>query len=66
MAADISDIASNVASQVSGVRASAATLVLKKSFEADRDSVLTILGVSNQHSQANLSSGVGSKVDVSA
>ena len=65
--ADISDIISAVVSnQASGVQSSAASLVLKKSLDAQRDAVLTILGVPNASSQGNLSPGVGQNLDASA
>jgi hypothetical protein len=62
---DIDYVVNTLASQSTSVQASAGQLVLKKSLDAERDSVLTILGA-NTSSQANLQSGVGSSLDVSA
>jgi hypothetical protein len=60
---DIDYVVNTLASQSTSVQASAGQLALKKSLDSERDSVLTILGVP---SQANLQSGVGGNLDVSA
>jgi hypothetical protein len=55
-----------LAMQAGNTQSQIGTAILKSSADAEKNSVLTLLGAAQQSSQANLAAGVGGSLDVTA
>jgi len=55
-----------IAMQAGNTQQQIATSVLKSNIDAERSSVLTILGAGNQPSLANVVAGIGGNLNISA
>jgi Putative motility protein len=64
---DVASLASSIlTAQAGNTQQQIATSVLKSNLDAERSSVLTILGSGSQPSLANVGAGVGGNVNVAA
>jgi hypothetical protein len=64
---DVASLASSILSaQAGNTQQQIATSVLKSNIDAERSSVLTILGSGSQPSLANVGAGVGGNINVAA
>jgi hypothetical protein len=63
---DMSLVSSIMAMQAGGLQSQIATSVMKSNFDAEKSTVLTLLGAAQQSSQANLAAGIGGNLDISA
>ncbi|MGA2995634.1 hypothetical protein [Bradyrhizobium sp.] len=64
---DVASLASSIlTAQAGNTQQQIATSVLKSNIDAERSSVLTILGSGSQPSLANVGAGVGGNVNVAA
>jgi hypothetical protein len=64
---DIASLASSIlTAQAGNTQQQIATSVLKSNIDAERSSVLTILGAGSQPSLANVGAGVGGNLNVAA
>jgi hypothetical protein len=65
---DMSLVASIMASKAGALQTQVGTAVLKQNIDAEKSSVLTILGAGQQggSSLANVGAGVGGNLDISA
>jgi hypothetical protein len=64
---DVASLASSIlTAQAGNTQQQIATSVLKSNIDAERSSVLTILGSGSQPSLANVDAGVGGNINVAA
>ena len=64
---DVASLASSIlTAQAGNTQQQIATSVLKSNIDAERSSVLTILGSGSQPSLANVGAGIGGKINVAA
>ena len=63
---DISLVLAALGAQTGALQNQIATRILKSNADAEKSAVLTLLGVSQQNSSANLGSGIGGNLDISA
>jgi hypothetical protein len=64
---DIASLASSIlTAQAGNTQQQIATSVLKSNLDAEKSSVLTILGAETPSSLANVGSGIGGNLDVAA
>jgi hypothetical protein len=64
---DVASLASSIlTAQAGNTQQQIATSVLKSNIDAERSSVLTILGSGSQPSLANVGAGIGDNVNVAA
>ena len=65
---DLSLVASILAAQTGNLQTQVATSVLKSNMDAEKSSVLTLLGAGQQgaSSLANVAAGIGGNLDVTA
>jgi hypothetical protein len=64
---DVASLASSIlTAQAGNTQQQIATSVLKSNIDAERSSVLTILGSGSQPSLANVGAGVGGNINVAA
>jgi hypothetical protein len=64
---DVASLASSIlTAQAGNTQQQIATSVLKSNIDAERSSVLTILGSGSQPSLANVGAGIGGNVNVAA
>jgi hypothetical protein len=55
-----------LAMQAGNTQSQIGTAIIKSNADAEKSSVLTLLGAAQQSSQANLAAGVGGNLDVTA
>ena len=64
---DVASLASSIlTAQAGNTQQQIATSVLKSNIDAERSSVLTILGAGSQPSLANVGAGIGGNINVAA
>jgi hypothetical protein len=63
---DMALVASALAMQAGNTQSQIGTAILKSNADAEKSTVLTLLGAAQQSSQANLSAGVGGSLDIAA
>jgi hypothetical protein len=64
---DVASLASSIlTAQAGNTQQQIATSVLKSNIDAERSSVLTILGSGSQPSLANVGAGIGGNINVAA
>ena len=63
---DMSLVMAALAAQSGKLQSQIATTVLKSNIEAEKSSVLTLLGAGTSPSLANVGSGVGGNINISA
>jgi Putative motility protein len=63
---DMSLVAAALAAQSGRLQSQVATTVLKSSIDSERSSVLTLLGAGTPQSLANVGTGVGGNINVTA
>ncbi|MGA8901526.1 putative motility protein [Bradyrhizobium sp.] len=63
---DMSLVMAALAAQSGKLQSQIATTVLKSNIDAEKSSVLTLLGSGTSPSLANVSAGVGSNINVTA
>jgi len=63
---DVASLALSLISLQAGNTQQIATSVLKSNIDAERSSVLTILGAGNQPSLANVGAGIGGNLNIAA
>ena len=64
---DVASLASSIlTAQAGNTQQQIATSVLKSNIDAERSSVLTILGSGSQASLANVGAGIGGNINVAA
>ena len=63
---DMSLVMAALAAQAGRIQSQIATTVLKSNIDAERSSVLTILGSGSQPSLANVGAGIGGSLNIAA
>ena len=62
----MSMVSSLLATKTAGTQSQIAATIMKSNADAERSTVLTLLGAAQQSSQANLGAGVGGNLDIAA
>jgi len=62
----ISLVSGLLAAQAGNVQTQIAATILKSNADAEKSTVLTLLGAAQQNSLANVAAGIGANLDVSA
>ncbi|CAN5399909.1 hypothetical protein BH11PSE4_BH11PSE4_07830 [soil metagenome] len=63
---DMALVASALALQAGNTQSQIGTAIMKSNADAEKSTVLTLLGAAQQSSQANLAAGVGGSIDIAA
>jgi hypothetical protein len=62
----MSMVSSLLAAQAGNVQTQIAATILKSNADAEKSTVLTLLGAAEQNSLANVAAGIGASLDISA